>query len=418
MHKSFATALLFLIASPVQAQDDDDDTIVRKGDFRIEDARQFRRLICKDVFTGSQINRRYLLAADAANAFGVFTPWDVVGQLGAFAVWDPRLEPLSYYHRTGPVGAVFHELRTRNGGRDSTAPIGFVGLDCGTPAAYARKGQSITFFDSNPDLKSLVVDTDRWFTFIADAKERGATIEVRLGEVRKNLAVEKQRFAALFVEMYDTGFDPGDRLTLEAVKLYFDRVREDGIVALHISNKWLRLEPVVAAIARELGLVARVWNDDSEGFPGKTATSWVVLAQDKEHLGVLGRPMTEQCRMFGRRNPVLLELLNRNSPDAPARKAFAEIIDESKLDMDEFGRKHGSLAASVESSLRRLEMQSSTAPTLEDLALLVNGMMFHELRPHARVGVRRDGALAWSWPRPVLMAPRWMTPLIGPNDDE
>src|SRR5205823_4796486 len=65
---------------------------------------------------------------------------------------------------------------------------------------------------------------------------------------------------------------------------------EDGILALHISNKFVRLEPVVAKIAEELGVEARVWNDDGERRPGKTASSWVVLARKREHLGKLYSP--------------------------------------------------------------------------------------------------------------------------------
>jgi hypothetical protein len=67
---------------------------------------------------------------------------------------------------------------------------------------------------------------------------------------------------------------------------------DDGMLALHISNKFVRLEPVVAAIARDLGLTARVWNDDNErSGPGKTMSSWVVLARTPEHLGGLYTPV-------------------------------------------------------------------------------------------------------------------------------
>lgn len=68
--------------------------------------------------------------------------------------------------------------------------------------------------------------------------------------------------------MIESGHDPGDRLTLEAVRLYLSRTRPDELVALHISNREYWLEPVVARIARELKLAARVWHDDREGRPG------------------------------------------------------------------------------------------------------------------------------------------------------
>src|SRR5437764_66983 len=91
---------------------------------------------------------------------------------------------------------------------------------------------------------------------------------------------------------------PPDRLTLEAVRLYADRVTPDGLVALHVSNKKLWLEPVVARIAEELGLAGRIWNDDGFRRPGKTASGWVVLARDEAALGTIAKPTDEQVVGF------------------------------------------------------------------------------------------------------------------------
>ncbi len=76
--------------------------------------------------------------------------------------------------------------------------------------------------------------------------------------------------------MIESGHDPGDRFTLEAVRLYLSRTRPDGLVALHISNREHWLEPVVVRIARELKLAAQVWHDDREGRPGTRASSRVI----------------------------------------------------------------------------------------------------------------------------------------------
>ena len=91
-------------------------------------------------------------------------------------------------------------------------------------------------------------------------------------------------------ELFDDQFDPGPRLTLEAVKLYADRVTPDGMVALHISNKYFWIEPVVAQIAKELNLHGQVWHDDGERRPGKVASSWVVLVRDKSVLDLFAKP--------------------------------------------------------------------------------------------------------------------------------
>ena len=105
---------------------------------------------------------------------------------------------------------------------------------------------------------------------------------IRIPFGRAKLKEDKGRkYALVVVDIAESFPIPTDTLTKEAVREYFDRLTADGIVALHISNKYLRLEPMVARIAEELKLTARVWNDDAERFPGKTASSWVVLVQDQ-----------------------------------------------------------------------------------------------------------------------------------------
>lgn len=284
-------AYLQPLAVPHRAEAQDDSPLVVVGKFKVEESGVFRRLLHDGVLWGSQVRDLYMHRMDSPIPFGSYSPWDVLLLEGTFAAWDPRKEPLTYYHRSGPVGAVFQLLHTRGGGKDATAPVGVVGLNTGAIAAYSRAKQSFTFYETDPALKGLVADTDKYFTHIADARKRGATIAVRTGDVRKNLEKDADRkFAVLFVEMFDDGFDPGPRLTLEAVKLYADRITPDGMVALHISNKFFRLEPVVAQIAKELNIECRVWNDDGERRPGKTASSWVVLTRDKTTLDRLDKP--------------------------------------------------------------------------------------------------------------------------------
>ena len=99
-----------------------------------------------------------------------------------------------------------------------------------------------------------------------------------------------QKYALLLVDAFSSDSIPVHLLTVEALKLYLERMTDDGMLALHISNRWLNLEPVVSSIANELGLTARVWNDNSEGRRGKTASSWVILARKPEHLGELFSP--------------------------------------------------------------------------------------------------------------------------------
>lgn len=319
--------LVLLLAHAPAAGQDDDGVKARTGKFLVEERGYFRRLVNTEIDTlfGTQINEPYIVRADAPNLFGVGTQWEVLAVTGAVARWDPTHEPITYYHRTGPVGALFYHLRTRKVGADAAAPVGVVGLFAGTPAAYAVRGQTLTFYNAQPDLKGLVAESDTHFTFLRDARRRGATVEVRHGPAREALAADTgKRYAALLVEMVEESFDPGDRLTLEAVRLYLDRVTPDGIVALHTSNRVFKMEPATERIARELKLAARVWDDDSENRPGKTASSWVVLARSEDALGPLARPLRDQVMSFGTRSPELTALLRKYPASGNAMDAILE----------------------------------------------------------------------------------------------
>ena len=237
---------------------------------------------------------------DDLRLLGAATPWDALLLSGAQKSWDFRQEPLTYYHRTGPVGEIVAEFRRRH-------PLGefaMIGLGTGSIAAYARAGQTLTFFEIDPTVIDLVVEPKVLnpdevargeqpilgpFTYVYDAKRRGAEVKFILGDARLKLAEQVDaRYGLLLVDAFSSDSIPVHLLTREAVQLYKDRITDDGLLAIHISNRYIDLEPVVAILAKDLGLAARVWSDNAEDYPGKTASSWIVLAKSEEHLGDLG----------------------------------------------------------------------------------------------------------------------------------
>ncbi|HJZ55445.1 MAG TPA: fused MFS/spermidine synthase, partial [Gemmataceae bacterium] len=284
-----------------------------------------RRLVHGTTLHGTQIVAPYLMPHDAPVAFGVGSPWDAVLLEGSLASFDPRQEPLTYYHRTGPVGAMFQELRTRKGGVDAKAHVAMVGLGTGSVSCYALSGQKLTFYEIDPAVKRLVADTNEYFTFVTDARNRGAILDFHMGDARLKLKEDVDaRYSLLLVDAFSSDSIPVHLLTREAVQLYFDRMPEDGILALHISNKYVRLEPVVARIADDLGLAARVWNDDAEGKPGKTASSWVVLAKKVEYLGTMAAPQSEQVAKFVDPSHPLLEMYRKHGGQANLMEKIKE----------------------------------------------------------------------------------------------
>lgn len=227
----------------------------------------------------------YLQCMTAAN------PWDNVACVGALCAFDIRQEPLTYHHRTGPIGAIYSELRTRKNGADAKAPVAVMGMTAGEEACYALKDQQMTFYETDPVVKKLVADTDKYFSYISDARKRGAGIEVRVGDRRTKLKEDKTRkYALIVVDLAESFPFCTDIFTKEAVQEYFDRLTDDGLLALHISNKYLRFEPMFAQMAEELKLTARVWYDDAGRYPGKTASTWVVLVRNHATLGTLDAP--------------------------------------------------------------------------------------------------------------------------------
>jgi hypothetical protein len=216
-------------------------------------------------------------------------PWAALAVDGAYASFDMRQEPLTYYHRTGPVGEAFAEAYRRRPG----APVGMIGLGTGSVACYAQKGQHFTFFEIDPTVVDIVgrprhpdpKEATRHFTYLADARARGADLEIILGDARLKLEeLTDRKFALLLVDAFSSDSIPVHLLTKEAVELYMNRLEDHGLLAVHISNKFVRLEPVVAAIAAELKLEGRIFSD-TDSNPGKTSSHWIVLARSIEDLG-------------------------------------------------------------------------------------------------------------------------------------
>ena len=167
-----------------------------------------------------------------------------------------RAEPLSYYQRKGPIGQLFAELDRRPG----AVRMAVIGLGTGTLAAYARPGDRVTFYEIDRLVRDVAFDP-AYFTYAADARDRGASLRLELGDARIRMeAVRRdrpeERYDVILVDAFTSDAIPVHLLTREALRLYFDMLGPRGILALHISNRYLRLEPVVANLAEDARLRA------------------------------------------------------------------------------------------------------------------------------------------------------------------
>jgi SAM-dependent methyltransferase len=187
---------------------------------------------------------------------------------------DParRREPLTYYHRTGPLGDVFEWLAKQPRPRQ----VAVVGLGAGSMAAYAQWGETWTFYELDPASIRVATDTNL-FTFVADAP---AELRVDPGDARLRLAAAPDgQYALIALDAFSSDAIPVHLLTREALAMYLKKLRPGGVLAFHISNRHANLEPALAALAREAGLVARLYSDTDETEPGKFTSDWLVMAR-------------------------------------------------------------------------------------------------------------------------------------------
>jgi hypothetical protein len=191
---------------------------------------------------------------------------------------DPRerLEPLTYYHRRGPIGQVFETLMPDVPSRR----VGIIGLGSGSLACYGREGESWTFFEIDPHVEAIA-RTPSYFTFLRDCLP---TTQVVIGDGRLSLAAQADStFDLIVIDAFGSDAIPVHLLTREALTLYLRKLRPNGTVAFHISNRYLDLEPVVAEIASSLGTSTLTGSDTyfspEERGKYRSLSKWVLVSR-------------------------------------------------------------------------------------------------------------------------------------------
>ncbi|HZH89665.1 MAG TPA: fused MFS/spermidine synthase [Pyrinomonadaceae bacterium] len=195
---------------------------------------------------------------------------------------DRHCEPLSYYHREGPLGQVFKTFAAEAAG----ANVAIVGLGTGATAAYTRAGQSWTFYEINPAVVEIARDP-AYFTYLSYCA--AAPVEVALGDARSQLQnAPPSHYALIVLDAFSSDAIPMHLMTVEALDIYLSKLAEGGLLVFHISNRSLDLHPVVADLARARSLFGLAFDDTARNQPGgKEPSQWVVMARRPEHLRAL-----------------------------------------------------------------------------------------------------------------------------------
>jgi SAM-dependent methyltransferase len=183
----------------------------------------------------------------------------------------------SYYQEPSGIGAA---IRARQAASPSVR-VGVIGLGTGTLAAYGRSGDTFRFYDIDPRVVSVARSE---FTYLGDSAAR---IEVAVGDARLTLEREApQAFDVLAVDAFSGDAIPVHLITREALRVYLRHVKPDGIVAFHVSNRFLELVPVVGRLAKEEGVHATHVSDDPEDDDQsrRSRSDWVLISRSAEAL--------------------------------------------------------------------------------------------------------------------------------------
>ena len=181
---------------------------------------------------------------------------------------DPewRRDPIAYYAPVSGVGMAIKHLRK------PSLRVGVVGLGAGTLAAYAEPGDLFRIYEINPLVEKLAREE---FTYLSDCRGKA---EIILGDARLSLEQEKdQQYDLLVVDAFSGDSIPAHLLTTQALELYFHHLKPDGILALHISNAHLDLEPVVERLGTTLGKHATLINSAEDEVEEIYSSDWVLM---------------------------------------------------------------------------------------------------------------------------------------------
>jgi len=192
-----------------------------------------------------------------------------------------RCEPITYYHKDGPVGQIFEAYQ----GNTRTPAVAAVGLGSGTIGTYSRANEEWDFYDIDPAIIRIASDP-KYFTFLSDCT--AAPYRVIAGDARLRLAeAPPAHYGLIVMDAFSSDSVPAHLLTTEAVSLYFSKLSAEGLLAFHISNRYLDLEPLLSGLSRRTGLSSYIRYDDRPGADGRFPAMWVVVARSDSSLAAI-----------------------------------------------------------------------------------------------------------------------------------
>lgn len=225
---------------------------------------------------------------------------------------DDPTRPISYYPDTSGVGIAMLNAPRLYGPK---ASIGVVGLGTGTLACYRRPGQYWQFFEIDP----LVIEIARERKIFSFLEKCAPDVPITLGDARLTLAaVPEGKFDILALDAFSSDSIPLHLLTKEAFATYRKALKPNGLLLVHISNRYIDLNPVVAAEAKANGWSAALRHDSpTEQLMnrGNRASQWIALSRDPAKLAELtGKVDTVKSRYYNSEQWLQLDAPGKTSP--------------------------------------------------------------------------------------------------------
>lgn len=191
-----------------------------------------------------------------------------------FGTSEQRKTPTTYYAPDSGVGLALHFCCDQRPRR-----IGVIGLGAGTVAAYGQAGDRVQFYEINPAVEPIARNV---FTYM---RESGASVEVIPGDARTSLAKEApQSLDVLVIDAFSGDAIPLHLLTKEAVALYRRHLAPGGVLAFHISNRHVDLQPPIALLAQDAGMQAVTIATGARELQGEFSATWMLVTANADLL--------------------------------------------------------------------------------------------------------------------------------------
>jgi|KBSSwiStaDraftv2_1062776.scaffolds.fasta_scaffold47318_3 hypothetical protein len=208
---------------------------------------------------------------------------------GAQRIYDEEgkevedLVPTTYYYPGSPMGRTIAKRREILAAKGEKGHYGIVGLGTGSSACHKQEGESWRFFEIDPTVIKISSNPKN-FTFISKCQP---DIDIAIGDARLTIAKEPDASFDLFIiDAFTSDAIPVHMLTKEAVQLFLDKLKPEGVVLLHTSNRYLDLNSVLAAIQKELpeGTAGIAMQDAGGDGYGESGSTVVIFAKSEAAL--------------------------------------------------------------------------------------------------------------------------------------